>query len=747
MSFDEEMQNALKTFTLESLELLQDMEEHLLGLEDDDDQEERINAIFRAAHTIKGSSGVFGLGHIVKFTHVVESVLDLMRDGKLAVSSDLIAALLPCCDHMLTLVRNVADGNVEEEPSLTAEGLNILAELEQVTKTPAGSAASFQGGTLDVVAHVADTAEQLQSEGGGEVVGGNWHLSLRFGPDSFRDGMDPLAFVRYLATLGEIVQLVTVYSAIPVADEMDAETCYLGFEIQFSSQASKAEIEDVFEFVRASSSIRILPRGSGVDAFIDLINELPEDKEYLGEILVSCGAITRRELDAALAIQAHERDEATHAVSPAAVPPIGEILVENDAVLEPIVNAALAKQKQVKDKKAHENQSIRVDADRLDKLIDLIGELVIAGAGVNLRSLASSDDGLRELTGEVMRLIEEVRDSALQLRMVPIGTTFSRFQRVVRDVSKELGKDIDLVISGGDTEVDKSVVEKISDPLMHLVRNAMDHGIETAEIRRERGKPERGVLQLKAYHASGSIVIEVNDDGGGLNRDRILAKALERGLIQPLDALSDHEIYALIFEPGFSTAQSVSNLSGRGVGMDVVKRNVTALRGNIEVDSQMGLGTTMRIYLPLTLAIIDGFLVGVGKATFVIPLDRVIECVALPDDLADREYMDLRGEVLPLIRFSQVFEVDSDQTRRRNVVVVEHAGLKTGFVVDRLQGEFQTVIKPLGKLFTHIKGVAGSTILGNGKIALIVDVPTLFEFCERAQSHRHALPQGSNHVA
>ena len=399
---------------------------------------------------------------------------------------------------------------------------------------------------------------------------------------------------------------------------------------------------------------------------------------------------------------------------------------------QPIVNAALEKQKQNKDKKNSENQSIRVDAERLDKLIDLIGELVISGAGVNLQSLHFGDETLKESTSEFMRLIEEVRDSALQLRMVPIGTAFSRFQRVVRDVSKELGKDIELIISGGDTEVDKSVIEKIGDPLMHLVRNSMDHGIETAELRQERGKPARGVLRLNAYHTSGCIVIEVSDDGGGLNRQRILEKAIERGLIDSSAVLSDQEIHALIFEPGFSTARQVSNLSGRGVGMDVVKSNVAALRGSIEIDSQPGIGATIRIHLPLTLAIIDGFMVGVGQSTFVIPLDRVVECVALPPDADRYDYMDLRGEVLPLINLRAIFDipVNSDEPCRENVVVVEHSGYKTGFIVNHLQGEFQTVIKPLGKLFAHIKGIAGSTILGNGKVALIVDVSTLLEFVE-----------------
>jgi two-component system chemotaxis sensor kinase CheA len=324
-----------------------------------------------------------------------------------------------------------------------------------------------------------------------------------------------------------------------------------------------------------------------------------------------------------------------------------------------------------------------------------------------------------------MRLVEEVRDSALQLRMVPIGTTFSRFQRVVRDVGADLGKDVTLVISGGDTEVDKALVEQIGDPLTHLVRNSMDHGIEPADVRLAHDKPTRGTLKLNAFHDSGSIVIEVSDDGGGIDRDRVLAKATERGLVEPGTAMSDQDVYGLLFEPGFSTADAVSNLSGRGVGLDVVRRNVTALRGTIDVDSQPGQGTTMRIRLPLTLAIIDGFLVGVGDTTLVIPLDRVIECVELPTRSHARDCMDLRGEVLPFIRLRSLFTITGDRPRRENVVVVEYAGMKIGLVVDTLMGEFQTVIKPLGPLFGHVHGIGGSTILGNGDVALIIDVSML----------------------
>ncbi len=362
---------------------------------------------------------------------------------------------------------------------------------------------------------------------------------------------------------------------------------------------------------------------------------------------------------------------------------------------------------------------------------------MIAGAGANLLAQRSNDSSLQEATSTMSRLVEEIRDGALKLRMVPIGDTFSRFQRVVRDVSKELGKDIDLVISGAETELDKTVVEKIGDPLMHLVRNAMDHGIESAEKRLATGKPAKGTLKLNAYHDSGSIAIEISDDGGGLNRDRILQKGLERGLVQPNQTLTDQEIYNLIFEAGFSTAEAVTNLSGRGVGMDVVKRNIVALRGTVDLESTAGLGTTIRIRLPLTLAIIDGFLVGVEKSSYVVPLDMVLECVELTESerqgMKERSYLNLRGEVLPLVPLRTHFEIEGSHAKRENVVVVQYAGQKAGLVVDELLGEFQTVIKPLGKLFSNLRGISGSTILGTGEVALILDVPSLVQQAEHAE--------------
>jgi len=354
-----------------------------------------------------------------------------------------------------------------------------------------------------------------------------------------------------------------------------------------------------------------------------------------------------------------------------------------------------------------------------------VGELVIAGASANLMALKSGQSTLVEATSIVSGLVENIRDSALQLRMVQIGETFNRFHRVVRDVSKELGKDIDLVITGAETELDKTVVEKIGDPLMHLVRNAMDHGIEAADVRVAKGKSASGRVELNAFHDSGSIIIEVIDDGGGLNKERILNKAIEKGIVQPGQNLTDHEINNLIFEAGFSTAEKVTNLSGRGVGMDVVKKNIQALRGTVEVLTEEGSGSRFVIRLPLTLAIIDGFLVGVDKSSYVIPLEMVVECLELQNISQDRNYLNLRGEVLPFVRLRELFEIDGDRPTRENVVVVKSGSQKAGIVVDVLQGEFQTVIKPLASIFRHLRGIGGSTILGSGDVALILDVQAL----------------------
>ncbi len=718
-----DLDDALETFIDECRELLEDMETALLGLAGAQEKDELVNAIFRAAHTIKGSSGLFSLDHIVAFTHVVESVLDKVRGGKVALDDKLVVLLLACCDHMGNLVNGVAGGDMKGGADLLAPGEPLIAQLRGYLDAPKKEAT--QASTTGAIAKNDD--QQVQRINADSANADHWHISVRFGPDVLRNGMDPLSFIRYLGTMGDITGMATVTDALPGAEQMDPELCYLGFEMAFQTAVGKAEIEKVFEFVRDDSRLVILPPHSLISEYINLINLQQGDAARLGDMLVQCGTLSAQELDMALNSQAD---------TPAK--PIGTILVEQGSVQPEVVEAALSKQKQVRETGAAESKSIRVDADKLDQLINLVGELIIAGASVNMIAHRARVVELTEATSKLATLVEDVRDSALQLRMVKIGATFSRFQRVVHDVSRELGKDIGLVIDGEETELDKTVIEKIGDPLMHLVRNSMDHGIEPAEVRAARGKPVQGTLKLNAFHDSGAIVITVQDDGGGLKRDKILAKAIERGLVDAGHHMSDSEVYALIFEPGFSTAEKVTNLSGRGVGLDVVKRNITALRGTVGLSSEEGVGTTVTVRLPLTLAIIDGFLVGVDKAVYAIPLDMIEECIAFSAE-PGHDYTNLRGQVLPFIRIRELFSVPGQSAKGENIVVLKHAGQKAGLVVDTLLGEFQTVIKPLGPMFAQSKCISGSTILGSGDVALILDVPQLVR---QAMAKGGQVPQG-----
>jgi two-component system chemotaxis sensor kinase CheA len=664
------LEPALQTYIAESRGLLQEMEDGLLGLEHAPDDAELIGALFRAAHTIKGSAGMFGLDAVVAFTHVVENLLDALREGRIDVSVELIGLLLECRDHIALLIDAVAQAGAVQDDACVQSGESLLAALRSVL--------------VDVDGHVdPEVAADPDAHAGGALER-TWHISLQFGPDVLRNGMDPASIIRYLGTLGEIVSLQLGCPNMPDIVAMDPESCYLDFEILLVSGADRKTIDDVFEFVRDDCAIRIVPAPAPSS-----LATVPD------------AALTERDASAEPAIRPIE------------------------------VTLLAAPGKPGREAGGKEANFIRVNADKLDQLIDLVGELIIASASTALLARRSGNSALFESTGIITGFVEAIREDALRLRMVEIKDTFNRFQRLVRDTGKELGKQVGLRISGGDTELDKVLVEKIADPLTHLVRNAMDHGIEPVAVRAARGKPLGGTVSLNAYHDSGSVVIEVADDGGGLDRDRILAKAIERGLAPAGALLSDGEIFKLIFEAGFSTADSVTNLSGRGVGMDVVKRNIHALRGSVDVDSRAGLGTTVRIRLPLTLAIIDGFLVEVGGTSFVVPLDMVLECLELSpaERQASRQvdYINLRGEVLPLIDLRSTFDLAGGGGRRENVVVVKCNGKKAGLVVDTLLGELQTVIKPLGKMFGQVRCLSGSTILGSGAVALILDVSVLLE--------------------
>jgi two-component system chemotaxis sensor kinase CheA len=709
-----DIDQAIPTFLLEARELLEQMEDGLLQIENGAGDSETVNAIFRAAHTIKGSAGIFGFDEVVGFTHTVENVLDRVRGNELAIDRPLAELLLASGDHIGTLLQRVADKAHDHDPVVNAIGHDLLGQLARFTTActlPAPAAAT---------ADIAPAATPAMERGGDTAITGNWHVSLRFSREVLQHGMDPLSFIRYLGSLGDIEGIVTLQDALPALGELDPEACYLGFEISLKSEASHADIDGAFDFVRDDATIHILPPHSPLQAYADLLTALSPEPALLGEALLRCGTLEAAELERALA--------------PAPTTALVPVVADEAPALPAVIDAAAPSSGGKPARDSGRAKTLRVDADKLDKLINLVGELVIAGAGANMIAGQLKARRMLEATSTMARLIEEVRDSTLNLRMVQIGETFNRFQRVVRDVARDLGKDIRLVINGAETELDKTMVEKIGDPLMHLVRNAMDHGIEAAELRVARGKPAQGTIRLDARHDSGGVLIEVSDDGNGLNRERILKKAIEKGLVGPQQHLSDEDVYKLIFAPGFSTAEQLSNISGRGVGMDVVKKNIEALHGSIEIDSVEGQGSTMRIRLPLTLAIIDGFLVGVGDASFVIPLDQVIECIKLPalERQTDprRDYLNQRGQILPYTRLRDALDLPAGTDGRhtdRNLVVVQYGGKRAGLVVDSLHGEIQTVIKPLGRVFSRVQGISGSTILGSGAVALILDIPRLLQ--------------------
>jgi two-component system chemotaxis sensor kinase CheA len=734
MSFlDDETVNL---FFEESREMLQDIETSLLEIERGNHDDETLNSIFRAAHTIKGSSGMFGFEHIEKFTHVLENLLDNVRKKTLSIDPSMSSLLLECKDHIENLMDFYRDRVVEEpDDELKERDISLLERLNRFLQ------AEEKEGDDPEKTRPAACENPPPEEPGRKVESGNWHISLRFGKDLFRSGMEPHTFISYLNKSGSVECVSTVTDSIPPLDSFDPEECYLGFEIDFKGDVTKEELEDVFEFVKDDCVIRIIPPRSKIEEYIRLIEELPEKNFRIGEILKEAGTLTDAELNEVLDIQ----QEATTGTQRKKGEPLGKIIADEKMADKKVVDAAIEKQNSIRRKLS----TIRIDADKLDKLINFVGELVISGASI--KQVAESKEinrlALMESVSNMTRLIEDIRESAMSIRMVQIGETFRKFERVVRDLSKERNKEIDLVINGGETELDKTLIEKISDPLMHLIRNAIDHGIDHPEDRINKGKPRRGKITLNACHEAGNIVIEVIDDGDGLNREKILSKAVAAGLVKPDQAISDQELFQFIFHAGFSTAHEVTNISGRGVGMDVVKRNIESLRGTIILESNEGKGTGIKIHLPLTLSIIDGFLVEVNGSYYVVPLDLVLECIEVSkSDLNARDggnYLNLRGDALPYLKMRDFFKIEGDEPEISYVIVLNHLGGIAGLVVDNLIGEFQTVIKPLGEIFSELKWISGSTVLGSGEVAVILDVLNLiknikgveekqFQFEERA---------------
>ena len=701
---------ALPAFLSEAEEQIENLEALLLQLEHQPGDAELLNALFRCAHTVKGSAGLFGLDAVVDFTHHVETLLQRLREGQVTLTPALSTLLLRCNDQIRGLVAEA--GGQPADDQAAAQRATLVIELQTAAGiTPTAPAAVPADGTEPA------TTATLRP----------WHVSVAFGTEVFRHGMDPLAVLNYVRGLGSVPHLVCDVDGVPPLDALDPESCHLAFIFSLVTEASRAQIEDAFSFVREDCQLHVLSPGATPAQFADLIDAMPGNPR-LGEILVTAGAISPAQLQQGLRSQ-----QAAAALGEPAL--LGELLTEQTGLAPQVVDAALRKQREQRRSETptagtEDQRYIRVQAQRLDAVINLLGELVIAGAGAELLARQTGQRPLIEANGQISRLIEEIRNGTLQLRMVPIGETFARFRRVVRDTAAELGKSVQFDIVGGETELDKSVVERIADPLMHLVRNALDHGLETAEQREAAGKPAQGRLTLSAHHEAGSIVIRITDDGRGIQRRKVLERAWSRGLVEAGTVPDDDAILRLIFEPGFSTAEAVTNLSGRGVGMDVVRSNIEALRGSVLLDSVEGQGSCIEIRLPLTLAIIDGFLVGVGVSRFIFPLDAVVEVIEgsandVALDARGRGVVELRGHVLPVVSLRTLYGIDGPVSPRGSIVVLKAGHTRFGVLVDALLGQHQTVIKPLGRLLRSLRGMAGSSILGNGEVALIFDVPAL----------------------
>jgi two-component system chemotaxis sensor kinase CheA len=697
-----------EVFREEAGELLEELETSLLELEKDPTDLKIVSRVFRAMHTIKGSGAMFGFDDIAGFTHHVETALDKVRDGTVPVSTELIDLTLASRDHIRALL-DAATGGGEVD---SAEGQRIIVSLQALV---GGS-----GPDKEQVASAPSVLEMGEEEEKDPTVGKRAHyrIHIRPTPEFFVGGNTVEQLLDELKKLGEC----TVF----LHEEGKSEEAGLGgrWEILLTTDKGINGVEDVLVFAESSCEVKV--KILAVEGENDF-----EEHRRLGEILVEKGEISADALGKVL-----ERQK-----------PLGELLIEEQLVSRTSINAALAEQKMVKESKgkgvvAKGAESIRVASEKLDQLINLVGELVVTQARLTQVAGQHKDSDLVEPVEEVERLTAELRDCVLNIRMLPIGTTFAKFKRLVRDLSAELGKEVVMVTEGAETELDKNVIDQLGDPMVHLIRNCIDHGIESPEEREQAGKPRQGTISLAAQHSGANVVITVTDDGKGLDAERIRQKGVERGLFRADMELSEQEIWNTIFAPGLSTAKTVTSVSGRGVGMDVVKSTVDALKGSVSVtDSVKGQGTTITIMLPLTLAIINGLLVKVADTHFVLPLSQVEECVELTrEDIArfhERRMLPVREQLVPYVRLRDFFAIPGERPALEQMVISRIHGERFGLVLDDVVGEHQTVLKSLGWVYRNATGLSGSTILGNGHVALILDVANVMK-CAR-QEERDAL--------
>ncbi len=678
------MDRHIAAFREEAAELLRELEVSLLELEERPGDGEVVGRVFRALHTIKGSGAMFGFTLLSGFTHRVETIFDGVREGRIAVTPPLIGATLAARDHIQALLAAPEGAGSE----LDGVGEGILEQLTRAVGEPPPP---------------PDPAGPSVSAAGPSGTIATWRIRFEPAPDILLTGANPLLLLRDLRELGNL-SLVAHMDRVPDLAAFDPEQCYVHWDLILTTAAGKDAIHDVFIFVEDRANISIEP-----------VAETAAGR--LGDLLVARGDVLPEAVEGAV----KER------------PRVGELLVSRGLASEEQVRAALLEQQHLgalkeKRQRVEAESTLRVPAAKLDSLVNIVGELVTMQARLSGYSLESGDAEITFIAGEVERLTETLRESAMSMRMLPIGETFARFKRLVRDLSSDLGKRVDLLIEGAATELDKSVIEVLVDPLVHLIRNAIDHGIESPERRAAAGKPPVGRLLLAASHEGAFVSIRVSDDGAGLDHGAIRARAVERGLIAPDALLSEQQLAALILKPGFSTASAVSEISGRGVGTDVVQRAVEDLRGTLAVQSTQGQGTSVTLRIPLTLAIIDGLLVEAGGDCFVVPLSNISSCQELARErgaVRRQSLVTVREQLVPYVVLREHFHIPGEAPPNEQVIIAETREGPCGLVVDRVIGDHHTVVKRLGNLYRHVEEVSGATILGNGKVALILDVDKL----------------------
>ena len=665
-----------QVFFEESHEGLDIMESALLNLDLASIESETINEIFRAAHSIKGGSGTFGFSEIADFTHVVETLLDLIRSDQFVMESEHVDLFLKSVDCLRTMIHQLEAGDdVDTEQS---DALKAQFEVYLNSKNNGSEDASVE-------ASPASTA--------------GWNIYFAPDPDILKTGNDPLRMFRELDELGALTVKANL-SKLPNFGEMEPESCYLSWDLRLEGDATEAQVLEVFEWVIDDAELKLSPLVAEPEDEGDSLKASPEIPDDVAEDVKS----------------AEPEKKSEQSVNVSSAPP-----------------AKKAPKKETKT----ESASIRVGTDKVDSLINMVGELVITqsmlgelGRDFSIERLPRLLEGLEQLSHHT----RELQESVMRIRMLPISFAFSRFPRLVHDISKSLNKKVELELLGEQTELDKTVMERIGDPLVHLVRNSLDHGIELPEQRVAAGKSEMGKITLNAFHQGGNIVIQIIDDGAGLNKERILSKAIEKGLVSEHDNLSDEQIYDLVFRPGFSTAAEITDISGRGVGMDVVRRNIQDLNGSVEVESTPGQGSVFTIRLPLTLAILDGQLIRVGEQVYIFPLVSIVESIQSYDQMIHRvstgcEVLRLREEYVPIVRLWDIFNIkpDSEKLEDGLLVVVEGDNMKVAVLVDDLLAQQQVVIKSLQDNYRSVDGISGATILGDGTVSLILDISGLIK--------------------